>query len=116
MRRVMFAAPWVLLAYGAPLSMSHGAAAVSECVQVEPEAVAGGMSLRVTNTCAFTVKCELSWRVRCEGDAADAAGRDGSAELRLSPEGRRTILASGEACGEQTWEITDDAWECRQVK
>lgn len=116
MRRVMLVAPWALLAYAAPLSTSQGATTVSECVQVAAESAAKGMSLQVHNTCAFAVRCELSWTLRCEGDPPDAAGKPMSAAVRLAPDGASSLLASGEACGEKIWEIADDNWSCKEVR
>ena len=75
MRRVMLAAPWALFAYCANISESQGATNIAECVQVAPENAAQGVSLAVHNTCDFAVRCELKWRVRCDGDAPDAAMR-----------------------------------------
>lgn len=116
MRRAMLVAPWVLLAHLAPLSPASAAQIVSECVEVEAEAVAEGMSLKVHNTCDFEVRCELSWAVRCEGDAAEAAARPQSLTVRLAQAARKLLVASGSACGERIWEITDDHWECKQVR
>lgn len=115
MRRVMLAAPWALLAYCAVIPESRGSSSVAECVQVAPENVAQGMSLAVHNTCDFAVRCTLKWRVRCDGDAADAAPRNMSIAVELHSDGKRQVLASGETCGERIWEITDDVWECREV-
>lgn len=114
MRRIMFAAPWAVLAYCAAIPESS-AAEVAVCVQVAPENVAQGMSLEVHNTCDFAVRCTLKWRVRCDGDAADAAPRDMSIAVELASAAKRRLMASGEACGARIWEITDDAWECKEV-
>lgn len=116
MRRMSIAVSCALLAYGAPLSTSHAAQSVSECVKVEPEASARGMALRVHNQCEFTVRCELRWSVRCEGDPAETPERPMSLEVRLAPSHARDVLASGEACGERVWEIADDVWECKEVR
>ncbi len=117
MRRVMLAAPWALLAYAAPMSEINASAGISECVQVAPENVAAGMSLQVANTCDFDVRCELVWRVRCEGDAPDAAARPRmSVAVALDQGARKTVLASGEVCGARIWEITDEQWECKEVR
>lgn len=116
MRRVMLVAPWALLAYAAPLSTSQGAETVSECVEVAAENVAQGMSLQVHNTCAFAVRCELSWTVRCDGDPPDAAGAPKTAAVRLAADDRTSLLASGAACGDKIWEIVDDAWSCKEVR
>jgi hypothetical protein len=112
----MLAAPWALLAYAAPLPVSHGSASVSECVEVAAENAAQGMSLRVHNTCAFAVRCELTWTLRCDGDPPDAAGRPMSAAVRLAQGAESSLLASGAACGEKIWEIADDAWQCKEVR
>ena len=117
MRRVLLAAPWVALAYGALLSTeARGTADVSACVQVAPEVVASGISLEVHNTCEFAVRCELTWKVRCDGDAPDAAGRPASAAVALDPDRKSRLFASGEACGAKIWEIVDDAWQCKEVR
>lgn len=116
MRRVLLAAPWVALAYGTFLNEAHGSTPVSECVQVAPEAVAAGISLQVHNTCEFAVRCELTWKLRCEGDAPDAAGRPASAAVHLDPDRKTNLFASGEACGAKIWEIVDDVWECKEVR
>lgn len=116
MRRVLLAAPWAVLAYCANISVSLGASDVAECVQVTPETTAQGVSLDVHNTCDFAVRCELKWRVRCDGDPADAAPRNMSINVSLDPDFKRHLMASGEACGARIWEITDDAWECKQVQ
>lgn len=116
MRRVMLAAPWALFAYCANISESQGAANIAECVQVAPENAAQGVSLAVHNTCDFAVRCELKWRVRCDGDAPDAAPRNMSIAVSLDADAKRHLLASGEACGARIWEITDDAWECKEVQ
>ena len=105
----------LLFALGAPLSTAHARQSVSECVQVDPEAAPLGMSLRVANQCEYTVRCELRWNLRCEGDAADTPQRPMSLALKLGPGGKREVLASGAACGEKVWEIADDAWECKEV-
>jgi hypothetical protein len=116
MRRVLLAAPWVALAYGALLSESHGSTPVAECVEVTPAAEATGMSMRVRNTCEVAVRCELTWRVRCEGDTATSPVRDGHASVRLAASAEQQLLASGAACGDEVWEITDDVWDCKQVR
>lgn len=116
MRRVMLAAPWALLAYAAPLPVSHGSATVSECVEVAAENAARGMSLKVHNTCAFAVRCELSWTLRCDGDPQESAGRPMSAAVRLGRDAESSLFASGEACGDKLWEIADDAWSCKEVR
>lgn len=115
MRRVMLAAPWALFAYAAAITESQGATSVAECVQVAPENVAQGMSLEVHNTCEFAVRCALKWRVRCEGDAPDATPRNMSLAVELGTAAKRRLMASGEACGDRIWEITDDVWECKEV-
>ena len=115
MRRVMLAAPWALFAYVAATTEIHAAADVAQCVEVAPENVARGMSLAVENTCDFAVHCTLKWRVRCEGDAPDAAARNMSISVDLASAAKRQLMASGDACGERVWEITDDAWACKQV-
>jgi hypothetical protein len=114
MRRVLLAAPWALWAFCAVIPESY-AADVAQCVQVAPENVPQGVSLEVHNTCDLAVRCTLKWRVRCDGDAADAAPRNMSVSIELASDGKRTLMASGEACGARIWEITDDAWECREV-
>ncbi len=117
MRRVLLAAPWVALAYGALFSTeARGTAEVSACVQVAPEAVASGIALEVHNGCDIAVRCQLTWKVRCEGDAADAAGRPASAAVHLDPDRKSRLFASGEACGAKIWEIVDDVWECKEVR
>jgi hypothetical protein len=116
MRRVMLAAPWALFAYVAAISESQAAADVAECVEVAPENVAQGMSLAVHNTCDFAVHCELKWRLRCDGDAPDAAPRNMSLAVDLASAAKRQLMASGAACGERVWEITDDTWECKEVR
>lgn len=115
MRRCLLVAPWVVLACGALLPKITGATPVAECVEVSPEATARGMSLEVTSRCEFAVRCELRWTLRCEGDAPEA-GRAMSASLRLEAAAKRQLLASAEACGERTWEITDDVWECKELR
>jgi hypothetical protein len=115
MRRVMLAAPWALIAYVAPLPVSQGAETVSECVEVAAENAAQGMSLQVHNTCAFAVRCELTWTLRCDGDAPDA-GRPMSAAIRLDRGAESSLLASGAACGQKIWEIADDVWTCKEVR
>lgn len=116
MRRALLVAPWVVLAHLAPVAPVHAAEVVSECVQVEASNVAEGMSLNVHNTCGFAVRCTLTWAVRCEGDAAEATPRPASLTVRLAEAARQVLVASGAACGEQIWEITDDRWECKQVR
>lgn len=115
MRRVMLAASGALLALCAAVPESR-AADVAQCVQVAPENVPQGVSLEVHNTCDLAVRCTVKWRVRCDGDAADAAPRSMSVEFELASDGKRRLMASGEACGARIWEITDDAWECREVE
>ena len=116
MRRVMLAAPWALFAYCANISESLGSTSVAECVQVAPENTADGVSLDVHNTCNFAVRCELKWRVRCDGDAPDAAPRNMSIAVSLDSDAKRHLMASGAACGARIWEITDDSWECKEVQ
>lgn len=116
MRRILFVASCASFAYGASMSTSHAAQSVAECVQVEPEASPRGMSLRVANRCEVSVRCELRWSVRCEDDTSETPARPMSLEVRLAPGHAREVLASGEACGERIWEITDDVWECKEVR
>jgi len=118
MHRYLLAVPFAVLAFVAPVSVSHAAtavAAVAECLQVAPEAAATGMSLQVHNSCDFDVQCELTWRVRCDGDASDAAPRNSSVAVRLMSAAKKQLFASGEACGDKIWEITDESWSCKQV-
>ncbi|WP_143140126.1 hypothetical protein [Nannocystis exedens] len=89
---------------------------MAECVQVDSEVGARGMSLRVHNQCDVDVRCELRWSVRCEGDTTDTAARPMSLVVRLAPGHARDLLASGEACGERIWEIADDVWECKETR
>ncbi|MEO9068485.1 MAG: hypothetical protein ABI281_10200, partial [Caldimonas sp.] len=98
MHRFLLSLPWAALAYGAPLSVSH-AATVNECLQVAPEAAPAGMSLQLQNTCDFDLQCQLTWRVRCDGDAAAAAPRVHNVALRLMSTANKLLFASGEACG-----------------
>ena len=114
MRRFLLSLPWAALAYGAPLSVGH-AAAVNECLQVAPEVAPAGISLQLHNTCDFDLRCELTWRVRCDGDPADAPPRVHNVALRLISAASKLLFASGEACGANIWEITDEAWSCKQV-
>lgn len=116
MRRVMLAAPWALFAYCAAIPRSHGAADIAACVQVAAENLSDGMSLAVENTCDLPVRCELKWRLRCDGDAPDAAPRNMSLEVELDLGAKRQLLASGAACGNRVWEITDDTWLCKEVR
>lgn len=117
MRRVLLAAPWVALACGALLSNeARGTADVSACVQVASEVAASGISLEVHNTCESAVRCQLTWNVRCEDDAPDAAGRPASASVHLDPDHKSRLFASGAACGAKIWEIVDDVWECNEAR
>lgn len=115
MRRVMLAAPWALFAYVAAIPESQALVDLAACVEVTPEKVARGVSLSVHNTCDVAVHCTLKWRVRCDGDAPDAAPRNMSLSVDLASAGKRQLMASGDACGERVWEITDDAWACEEV-
>jgi hypothetical protein len=114
MHHYLVAAPFAALAFAAPVSVGH-AATIEACLQVVPEVAPAGMSLQLHNTCDFDVQCELRWRVRCDGDAPDAAPRVGTVALRLMSAARKLLFASGEACGARVWEITDEAWSCEQV-
>ena len=115
MRRVMLAAPWALFAYCTAIPQVH-AADIAACVQVTPENVADGVSLAVENTCDIAVRCELKWRVRCDGDAPDAAPRNMSLSVDLDIAAKRQLMASGSACGPRIWEISDESWECKEVR
>lgn len=116
MRRALLTAPWVALAYGALFSTeARGTADVSTCVQVASEVAASGISLEVHNTCDFAVRCQLTWKVRCDGDAAGAAARPFNAAVHLDPDRKSRLFASGEACGAKVWEIVEDTWECTEV-
>ncbi|MEZ4454465.1 MAG: hypothetical protein R3B09_33750 [Nannocystaceae bacterium] len=115
MRRALLVLSFAALSTLAPAA-AEASPTVSECVQVAADNVADGMSLQVENTCDFAVRCELTWSVRCEGDAAEAPARPMSLTVRLAKAAREALLASGAACGEQIWEIVDDHWECKQVK
>ena len=116
MRRVMLAAPWALFAYCTAIPHSHGAADIAACVQVTPENVTEGVSLAVENTCDIAVRCALQWRVRCDGDPKDAAPRNMSLSVDLDIDAKRLLLASGAACGARIWEISDESWECKEVR
>lgn len=111
MRTSMLAAFVLTLAVPAPVSAADG----FECVEVKSESAAQGISLEVRNTCDFAVRCQLSWRVVCDGDAADAAPRPMNLVVRLESAVKQTLFASGAACGAQIWEIVDDVWECREL-
>jgi len=115
MHRHLLAASLAVLAFAAPVSVAH-AASVEECVQVVPEVAPAGVSLQLHNTCEFDVQCELRWRVRCDGDAPDAAPRASNVALRLMSAAKKLLFASGEACGDRVWEITDESWSCKQVQ
>lgn len=112
MRSSMLAAFALTLAVPAPVS---AAAETLECVEVKSESAAQGVSLQVRNTCDFAVRCQLSWRVVCDGDAADAAPRPMSLVVRLESAVKQMVFASGAVCGDQIWEIVDDVWECREL-
>ena len=47
---------------------------------------------------------------------ADAAPRTNNVALRLMSAAQKMLFASGEACGDKVWEITDEAWSCKQVQ
>ena len=111
MRTSMLAAFALTLAVPAPVSAADGL----ECVGVKSESAAQGVSLGGRNTCDFAVRCQLSWRVVCDGDAPDAAPRPMSLVVRLESAVKQTLFASGAACGAQIWEIVDGVWDCREM-
>ncbi len=69
-----------------------------------------GLRFELTNTCGFPVACVLSWSVHCRGPAESPGERSGN--LALAVGARDSVLASGDACGAEGWDIDGIHWSC----
>ncbi len=132
MRRLLFAAPLVLLALGepamadesttdrpdaetsaAPLTDPLAAASVSECVVLSQEDVAAGIAFTFTNGCEEPIRCDFRWSLVCDADATTGASpRESAQSFRLQSGASRTYVADSAACGDDGWMIGDDVWDC----
>ena len=73
-----------------------------------------GLRLELRNTCAYPVRCTLSWEVHCQGRArADSPGAR-SSELALASGASDAVIASGVACGSAGWDIANIRWACER--
>lgn len=80
---------------------------VSQCLSLEQETDLEGMDLRLQSACSLVLRCELRWRVICDGESH-------------APERARFTLAPGEveerraraAECQEGWRVTDIVWEC----
>lgn len=133
MRRLTLAAPLALCAFG-DLAMAHepadttpisieatadGAAApiaasdVSACVELAQEEVAAGIAFSFRNACETPIRCEFSWSLRCDMDAARGVDpRATHKRFDLEVGAARTFVADFAVCGDDGWEIADDLWDC----
>ncbi len=130
MRRMIFAAPLVLLAFGEPAmadestparpdtetSARHAdlaAASVSECVVLSQDDVAAGIAFTFTNSCEEPIRCDFRWSLVCDADETTGASpRESAQSFRLQSGAARTYVADSSACGDDGWMIGDDVWDC----
>jgi hypothetical protein len=69
-----------------------------------------GLRFELHNTCNFPVACVLTWSVHCRGPAESPGERSGALELAVGA--RDSVLASGDACGPDGWDIDGIHWSC----
>ena len=69
-----------------------------------------GLRFELQNTCRFPVACVLTWSVHCRGAAESPGERSGNLELAVGA--RDSVLASGDACGRDGWDIDGIHWSC----
>jgi hypothetical protein len=69
-----------------------------------------GLRFDLHNTCGFPVACVLTWSVHCRGPEESPGERSGNLELAVGA--RDSVLASGDACGADGWDIDGIHWSC----
>lgn len=133
MRRILFAAPLVLLAFGEPAmaddtaihtpsaalpstSTPSAATDVSECVVLSQADVSAGIAFTFTNSCEDTIRCDFSWSLICDADETNGASpRESAQRFRLQSGRSRTYVADSMVCGDDGWMISDDRWDCVEL-
>jgi hypothetical protein len=70
-----------------------------------------GLRFELHNTCAVPVVCALSWSVHCRGSAESPGERTSSLELAVGA--TDGVVASGNACGPNGWDIDGIRWSCQ---
>ncbi|HVV50778.1 MAG TPA: hypothetical protein VHO06_14025 [Polyangia bacterium] len=69
-----------------------------------------GLRFELSNTCGFPVTCALTWSVHCRGPAESPGER--TETLELAAGARDSVVASGDACGPDGWQIDGIRWSC----
>ena len=69
-----------------------------------------GLRFELHNTCSFPVACTLTWAVHCRGRGESPGERSGSLELAVGDSD--SVVASGDACGPDGWDIDGIHWSC----
>ena len=122
MRRLLFAAPLLLSAFG-DLAMARAdpptmatdrtTEDLSKCVQLEQVQVPAGISFSFHNTCEMPILCDFSWSLSCDADPATGApARLTHHIFNLQAGHKRTYIANTNACGDDGWSIGGDTWQC----
>ena len=70
-----------------------------------------GLRFEFHNTCALPVVCSLSWSVHCRGSAESPGER--ASTLQLAVGATDGVVASGNACGRDGWDIDGIRWSCQ---
>lgn len=111
-------APWVICALATTMLMiSAGTLAagddkkvqVNECVAYDQDDLDDGLSIRLTSSCPVDLRCEVSWKLSCEG----ARAKKTTSAFGLIADTSHKVEASAAACGNAGWAINDVAWACR---
>ena len=69
-----------------------------------------GLRFELHNTCSFPVACTMTWAVHCRGRGESPGERSGNLELAVGASD--SVLASGDACGPDGWDIDGIRWSC----
>jgi len=128
MRRILLAAPLVLLAFGEPAMADEtatyrpdtalpatpsAATDVSECVVLSQADVSAGIAFTFTNSCEGPIRCDFRWSLICDADETTGdSPRESAQSFGLQSGRSRTYVADSTACGDDGWLIGNDQWEC----
>lgn len=83
---------------------------VGECVDFDQQQDDGGIHFNLRSTCTADLECNVSWALRCDGDANR---RQEARAFVLSAGSAGGAYASAADCGDRGWSIAQVKWSCR---
>lgn len=85
---------------------------VSRCIDTSKSETDSGLDVEFSNDCDTAVTCEVRWTVTCQS-AKGKRTLAGMRNLRIAKEAKTSMHASANACGSDSWEISDPTWTCQ---